>query len=50
MALENLPLDSVHPGIPEAIQRLRTGQVIRTPGYDGVYGSIRLFDRENSVP
>lgn len=28
----------------EAIRRLRNGQVIRKPGYDGEYGQIRLFD------
>ncbi len=27
----------------EAIRRLRSQQVIRTPGYDGVYGTIRVF-------
>src|SRR5262249_50101108 len=28
----------------EAITRLRRGQVIRDPGYDGEYGVIRLFE------
>jgi DNA helicase II / ATP-dependent DNA helicase PcrA len=28
----------------EAIRRLRTGDVRRTPGFDGEYGVIRLFD------
>lgn len=27
----------------EAVRRMRQGRVLRTPGYDGVYGSIRLF-------
>jgi uncharacterized protein (TIGR00375 family) len=30
--------------IGEAIARLRRGQVRRTPGYDGEYGVIRLFE------
>jgi len=30
----------------EAIARLRRGQVRRTPGYDGEYGVIRLFEPE----
>ncbi len=31
----------------EAVARLRRGEVIKDPGYDGEYGSIRLFrDRE----
>jgi uncharacterized protein (TIGR00375 family) len=29
----------------EGIARLRRGEVQRTPGYDGEYGIIRLFDR-----
>lgn len=34
--------------LAEALRRLRAGQVIRQPGYDGLYGSIRVFptDRE----
>ena len=30
--------------LAEAITRLRAGQVIRDPGYDGEYGVIRLFE------
>jgi DNA helicase II / ATP-dependent DNA helicase PcrA len=30
--------------LAEAITRLRAGQVIRDPGYDGEYGVIRLFN------
>ena len=30
--------------LAEAIVRLRAGQVIRDPGYDGEYGVIRLFE------
>ena len=30
--------------LAEAIGRLRAGQVIREPGYDGEYGVIRLFE------
>jgi uncharacterized protein (TIGR00375 family) len=32
------------PLLGEAIGRLRRGEVIREPGYDGEYGVIRLFD------
>jgi uncharacterized protein (TIGR00375 family) len=32
------------PLLGEAVARLRAGRVIRDPGYDGEYGSIRLFD------
>ncbi len=30
--------------VAEAIRRLRSGQVIRQAGYDGEYGTIRLFE------
>jgi DNA helicase II / ATP-dependent DNA helicase PcrA len=30
--------------LAEALRRLRRGEVRRTPGYDGEYGVIRLFD------
>jgi uncharacterized protein (TIGR00375 family) len=31
--------------ISEGIRRLREGKVERSPGYDGEYGTIKLFDR-----
>ncbi|MBE0692887.1 MAG: hypothetical protein IH590_07250 [Aquamicrobium sp.] len=31
------------PLLGEAVARLRAGSVIRDPGYDGQYGTIRLF-------
>jgi PHP family Zn ribbon phosphoesterase len=36
------------PGIPgeklaEAVFRMRSGQVVIKPGYDGVYGAVRVF-------
>ncbi len=45
--LKEMPLEEIHvyqPQLAEAIRRLRSGEVRRIPGYDGVYGSIRLFD------
>ena len=44
--LERLPLDAIDeagfPEVAEAIGMVRRGQVVRTPGYDGQYGSIRI--------
>lgn len=34
------------PGIAEGIIRVREGKVFKEPGYDGVYGKIRLFSQE----
>jgi uncharacterized protein (TIGR00375 family) len=46
--LGELPLDELAAKAPavvtEAIGRLRRGEVRRDAGYDGVYGTIRLFD------
>ena len=44
--LERLPLDAIaeagFPAEAEAIGKVRSGQVVRDPGFDGQYGSIRL--------
>jgi DNA helicase-2/ATP-dependent DNA helicase PcrA len=46
--LMNAPLKDIqHKGgmlLAEAVQRMRTGRVIRQEGYDGEYGVIRLFN------
>ena len=48
--LERLPLPDVERGagpvVAEAVGRMRTGRVIRQAGFDGQYGSIRLFEPE----
>ncbi len=45
--LDSLPLEEIGTGAPallaEAVARLRRREVIREAGYDGVYGTIRLF-------
>lgn len=51
--LTEMPIEDIrshHPLLGEAIQRLRTGKVRRIPGYDGLYGSIRLFDENFKKP
>ena len=45
--LGEMPVEDVErisPLLGEAVSRLRQGRVIRDPGYDGEYGTIRLFD------
>jgi uncharacterized protein (TIGR00375 family) len=47
--LRELPLEDIRQSggclISEGIRRLREGKVERSPGYDGEYGTIKLFDR-----
>ena len=46
--LNSLPLEDITPAasslVTEAVSRLRRQEVIRDAGYDGVYGTIRLFE------
>jgi PHP family Zn ribbon phosphoesterase len=48
--LENAPLEEISRTgsslLSEAISRMRAGRVIRRPGFDGQYGTIRLFTDE----
>jgi len=43
--LGRVPLDAIEeagfPAVAEAIGKVRRGEVVRTPGFDGEYGSIR---------
>ncbi|GIH75648.1 hypothetical protein Plo01_20770 [Planobispora longispora] len=51
--LEDLPPDEIaahSPPLAEAVARLRRCEVIREPGYDGVFGTIRLFRRGEPGP
>jgi DNA helicase-2/ATP-dependent DNA helicase PcrA len=46
--LRTVPLDEIETAaderLAEAVRRLRAGQVRRSPGFDGEYGVIRMFD------
>ena len=46
--LDSLPLEEIGPAasplVTEAVSRLRKEEVVRQAGYDGVYGTIRLFE------
>jgi uncharacterized protein (TIGR00375 family) len=58
--LADTPLSALEkmsaPGIPgeklaEAVARMRSGRVVIKPGYDGVYGTVRVFpDAEEAPP
>ena len=44
--LMDLPLDKlngVNPKIIEGIGRVRAGEVMTVPGYDGQYGTVQIF-------
>lgn len=46
--LRDVPVDDISkmfsPLLAEAISRLRNGKVLKTPGFDGEYGVIKLFE------
>ena len=46
--LNSVPLEDIRPAssslVAEAVSRLRRREVVREAGYDGVYGTIRLFE------
>ena len=52
--LERLPLEAVaaagFPAVAEAIGKVRRGEVVRDPGFDGEYGTIRLGPETPSAP
>lgn len=52
--LRHVPLEDIRKGLgtlyEEAIRRLRKQQVIRTPGYDGLHGQIRIFQANELRP
>jgi PHP family Zn ribbon phosphoesterase len=52
--LERLPLDAIDeagfPAVAGAIGKVRRGQVVRDPGFDGQYGSIRPAAEITSAP
>lgn len=45
--LRSVPLDAVeaagYPLLKMALERMRQGQVVREPGFDGVFGTIKVF-------
>ena len=45
--LRSVPIEAIQaagfPLLAVAIERLRAGDVVRDPGYDGVYGTIKVF-------
>lgn len=45
--LRNVPIDQIHdagfPALAVAIERMRRKEVVLDPGYDGVFGVIRVF-------
>lgn len=40
---------AILPEIAEGIIRVRNGRVLISPGYDGVYGKVRIFGKEEKI-
>lgn len=55
--LRTVPIEAIQdagfPLLALAVERLRSGNVVRDPGYDGIYGTIKVFkspdERQKSV-
>lgn len=45
-AIEELRAKNVHPVVVEAIKRVREGDLYIKPGFDGVYGEINIFTKD----
>ena len=41
------PIEVIIPLIPEAIDRMRRGHLSISPGYDGIYGTVNIFSKED---
>ena len=42
--------DSSTPAIAEAIKRVRVGNMNIRPGYDGVFGKVKIFSEDDPAP
>lgn len=42
-SIENIAKSAGHPLIPEAIRRTREGKIDIKPGYDGIFGTVKIF-------
>ncbi len=41
--IEQIVKESSHPAVAEAINRIREGRLQINPGYDGIFGTVRIF-------
>jgi len=52
--LLDIPIDEIEndstPAIAEAIRRMRAGEMNIRPGYDGVYGQVKIFSDDDPPP
>jgi PHP family Zn ribbon phosphoesterase len=44
--IEEIAKVASDPLIPEAIRRMRASQLALTPGYDGIFGTVKIFGND----
>ena len=52
--LLDVPVDEIEkgssPAIAEAVRRMRAGEMHIRPGYDGIYGQVKIFSDDDPLP
>lgn len=48
--IEEITKVAHNPNIPEAIKRMRADQLKVNPGYDGIFGTVKIFGEDDRAP
>jgi uncharacterized protein (TIGR00375 family) len=46
-SIEEIKIHARAPNLGEAIRRMRAGELVIEPGYDGIYGKVRMFGMDD---
>lgn len=48
--IDSIARESTNSAVAEGVRRVRDGNLRISPGYDGVFGTVRIFDDDNRSP